>query len=195
MNAIDRTQLTVLLLAGGQGSRLGGRDKGLMPWQGQPIAKHLVDMVRPLACEVIISCNRHHQIYQDWADRIVSDQQADYPGPLVGILAGLAECNTSHLLVIPCDLPHLDQTLLLQLLEQVASQPSMPWLIKASEAWQPLVSVIPQHLLADLQHAWSEGQRSPLRWFLGQIHGVFPVPAYDPRLHNANHPEDWQQAT
>jgi len=47
------TQLTVLLAGGRTGQPAWvGRDKGLMPWQGQPIAKHSVDMVRPLACEV-----------------------------------------------------------------------------------------------------------------------------------------------
>jgi len=45
VNAIDRTQLTVF--AGGrQGRRWVGRDKGLILAKGQPIAKHLVDMVQ-----------------------------------------------------------------------------------------------------------------------------------------------------
>lgn len=192
MTALSHIQLSALLLAGGQGSRLGGRDKGLMPWRGQPIAAHLVALLRPLVSEVIISCNRHHALYQRWADHLVSDQQADYPGPLAGILSGLHACNRSHLLVVPCDLPQLDQALLLQLLEQAGSQPTLPWLIKTGDAWQPLVSVIPQGLLPDLQDAWIKGQRSPLRWLLSHNPGVLTLPADDPRLHNANCLEDWQ---
>lgn len=192
MSGLGKTQLSALLLAGGQGSRLGGRDKGLMPWQGQPIAAHVAAMLRPLVGEVIISCNRNHREYRRWADQLVSDQQADYPGPLAGILSGLSACKTSHLLVIPCDLPRLDQALLMQLIEQAASQPNIPWLIKTGESWQPLVSLIPRNLLADLQHAWDEGQRSPLRWLLRQPHGALMLPADDPRLHNANCLEDWR---
>lgn len=192
MTATSKIQLSALLLAGGQGSRLGGRDKGLMAWQGQPIAAHLVALARPLVSEVIISCNRHHEQYQRWADQLVSDQQADYPGPLAGILSGLYACNSSHLLVMPCDLPQLDQALLSQLLEHAASQPTMPWLIKTGDTWQPLVTVIPRRLLPTLQCAWDQGQRSPLRWLLNQPHGVLTLPAEDPRLHNANSPEDWQ---
>ncbi|WP_022961961.1 molybdenum cofactor guanylyltransferase MobA [Halopseudomonas pelagia] len=192
MTVIGKTQLSLLLLAGGQGSRLGGRDKGLMAWQGRPIAAHLVAMIRPLVGEVIISCNRNHSEYQRWADQLVSDQNAEYPGPLAGILSGLNECKSSHLLVVPCDLPQLDQALLIQLLEQAASQPTIPWLIKVGDAWQPLVSVIPQQRLPELQCAWDQGQRSPLRWLLSQNHGVLTLPADDLRLHNANCLEDWQ---
>lgn len=192
MRVIDNKQLSLLLLAGGQGSRLGGRDKGLMLWQGQPIAAHLVTLIRPLVGEVIISCNRNHEIYQAWSDRLVSDKEPEYPGPLAGILGGLNACASSHLLVVPCDLPKLDQQLLMQLIEQAAGQPEKPCLIKAGENWQPLVSVIPRCLLPGLERAWEQGQRSPLRWLLGQDAGVVSLPSEDPRLHNANRPEDWR---
>lgn len=192
MSVISNKQLSLLLLAGGQGSRLNGRDKGLMPWQGQPIAAHLVALVRPLVSEVIISCNRNHALYQRWADQLVSDQDADYPGPLAGILSGLKVCTGSHLLIVPCDLPNLDQALLVQLIEHAASEPAIPWVTRTGETWQPLVSLIPQCSLAELQQAWEQGQRSPLRWMLGQAHGVFRLPADDPRLRNANRIEDWQ---
>ncbi|PCC99704.1 molybdenum cofactor guanylyltransferase MobA [Halopseudomonas pelagia] len=192
MSVISNKQLSLLLLAGGQGSRLGGRDKGLMPWQGQPIAAHLIALIRPLVSEVIISCNRNHALYQSWADQLVSDPGPDYPGPLAGILSGLNACKGSHLLVVPCDLPHLDQALLIELIEHAASKPCIPNLIKTSETWQPLVSVIPRNVLPDLQLAWKQGQRSPLRWMLGQAHGILALAADDPRLHNANRVEDWQ---
>lgn len=192
MTVAAKIQPSLLLLAGGQGSRVGGRDKGLMVWQGQPIAAHLVALTRPLVGEVIISCNRNHDQYQRWADQLVSDRPGEYPGPLAGILSGLHACKTSHLLVVPCDLPQLDQMLLAQLLGQAASQPSIPWLVKAGDAWQPLVSVIPLRLLPELQQAWDQGQRSPLRWLLGQRHAVLTLPADDARLHNANRPEDWR---
>ncbi len=192
VSTIDKTQLSALLLAGGRGSRLGGQDKGLVPWQGQPIASHLINIIRPLVGEVIISCNRTHSQYQRWADQVVSDPQADYPGPLAGILSGLYACKGSHLLVVACDLPHLDQVLLVQLLERAASEPSVPCLIKTGVTWQPLVSVIPRNALPDLQDAWQRDQRSPLRWLLGQPHVVLELPADDPRLHNANRVEDWQ---
>ncbi|MFN3580042.1 MAG: molybdenum cofactor guanylyltransferase MobA [Pseudomonas sp.] len=192
MFELQEKHLGALLLAGGEGRRLGGRDKGLMPWNGRPIAVHLIEMLEGLVNEVIISCNRNHEQYAQWADRLVSDPQGDFPGPLAGILEGLRGCTGSHLLVLPCDLPGLDRELLTQLLAQAAQTPEQPCLVRAGEQWQPLLAVIPRALLANLQQAWDQGQRSPRRWLLNQAHSVLQLPAEDPRLHNANCPEDWR---
>lgn len=187
----DTITFSALLLAGGQGSRLGGRDKGLMPWQGAPIAAHLAGLVRQLTSEVLISCNRNQAVYQQWADRLVEDADPDFPGPLAGILAGLRACSGTHLLVLPCDMPELNLELLTSLRNNAQIQPDKPCLVRADEQWHPLLAVIPRELLPALQRAWDQGQRSPLRWLLGQPHAVVQLPAGDPRLHNANTLADW----
>ncbi|RHW22075.1 molybdenum cofactor guanylyltransferase MobA [Pseudomonas jilinensis] len=192
MSESTKFQLSGLLLAGGQGSRLGGRDKGLMPWAGRPVAEHLVELLRTQVGEVLISCNRNQQRYQLWADIVVGDAQADYPGPLAGILAGLKACSGSHLLIVPCDLPRLEQALLVQLCELAREQPERPVLARSAEAWQPLLAVIPKACLPALEQAWQAGQRSPLRWLLGENASVLELPADDPQLLNANRLEDWQ---
>lgn len=193
MTQVEPFALSALLLAGGQGSRLGGRDKGLMPWQGEPIAAHLAALLRQVADEVLISCNRNHDQYRVFADVLVSDSEEGFPGPLAGMLSGLATCRGSHLLILPCDLPHLDVALLHQLIERARSQPEQPWLVRTGELWQPLVSIIPLALSADLETFWSEGHRSPMRWFMAREFGVLELAEEDPRLHNANRPEDWQE--
>ena len=189
--APDNIDISGLLLAGGQGSRLGGRDKGLMCWQGKPVAAHLAALLKQWTREVLISCNRNHEAYQQWADRLVGDDAPGYPGPLAGMLAGLRQCQGTHLLVLPCDMPHIDHTLLEHLLVRAREQPHIPCLVRAGEQWQPLVCVIPQALLPELQSAWETGQRSPLRWLAGQPHAVLQLAPEDPRLHNANTLADW----
>ncbi|HEN8709542.1 TPA: NTP transferase domain-containing protein, partial [Pseudomonas putida] len=32
---------SILILAGGRGQRMGGRDKGLVDWQGEPLIAHV----------------------------------------------------------------------------------------------------------------------------------------------------------
>jgi molybdenum cofactor guanylyltransferase len=191
MSVQNSVSISALILAGGQGSRLGGRDKGLMPWRGQPIAARLAGLLRPLCEELLISCNRNLPEYAAWADRLVRDGDEGFPGPLAGIRAGLGACNGSHLLVVPCDLPHLDSSLLGQLLEQALSQPDRPCVTRTGESWQPLVCVLPRHRLADLDAFWEAGGRSPLRWLLGQPFTILNLADDDRRLINANNPEDW----
>ncbi|MEH6490986.1 molybdenum cofactor guanylyltransferase MobA [Halopseudomonas sp.] len=183
---------TSLLLAGGQGSRLGGRDKGLMPYAGKPVAAHLSHLLRNLGGELLISCNRNQATYEPWADRLVSDVAPDFPGPLAGIMAGLQACRSSHLLVLPCDMPRVDLALLQGLLAQAEAAPERPCMVRAGERWQPLLCVIPRALLPQLEAAWQQGQRSPLRWLLAQQARVLDLSADDPRLHNGNSPQDWE---
>ena len=44
---------SILLLAGGRGQRMGGRDKGLIEWQGEPLIAHLQRKTRPLTDDLI----------------------------------------------------------------------------------------------------------------------------------------------
>ncbi len=191
MTEPDRFTLSAVLLAGGQGSRLGGRDKGLMDWHGRPVAEQLAKRLRQVADPVLISCNRNEHQYRQWADAVVNDADPGFPGPLAGIVSAFTMCQTSHLLVIPCDVPQLPVELLEDLVARARSQPGYVWLIRAGESWQPLISVLPIALNASLATAWAEGQRSPLRWMLSQAHEVLQLPADDPRLRNANTPDDW----
>ena len=50
---------SILLLAGGRGQRVGGEDKGLLDWHGQPLISWLQQTVRGLTDDLIISCNRN----------------------------------------------------------------------------------------------------------------------------------------
>jgi molybdopterin-guanine dinucleotide biosynthesis protein A len=57
-------QITGLILAGGQGSRMGGVDKGLQPLQGRPLVEHAIARLRPQVGSLAISANRNVDIYR-----------------------------------------------------------------------------------------------------------------------------------
>nr|MBP8202556.1 NTP transferase domain-containing protein [Pseudomonas sp.] len=52
-----------LVLSGGRGSRMGGVDKGLVLWQGLPMAEHVCRQLTPLVAQVLVSCNRNQALY------------------------------------------------------------------------------------------------------------------------------------
>lgn len=103
------SDITGLILAGGQGSRMGGQDKGLIVWQGQPLVQHVLDRLRPQVGPIIINANRHADTYNEFGCPVVADapnpQGEQYAGPLAGLLAGLRACTTDWLLTVPCDSP------------------------------------------------------------------------------------------
>jgi len=70
---------------------MGGADKGLLEWRGRPLVAWVAAVARPLTDDLIISCNRNAECYAGFADRVVADAAPDYPGPLAGIRAGMAD--------------------------------------------------------------------------------------------------------
>ncbi|WP_249186976.1 molybdenum cofactor guanylyltransferase MobA [Pseudomonas sp. KB-10] len=184
-----REWFTGLVLSGGQGSRLGGVDKGLVPWCGRPMAEWVVRQMRPLVGELIISCNRNVTRYAALCDRALSDDQAGYPGPLAGILAGLRSMRGTHLLVAPCDLPAVESELLEELQQLALARPGQIAVVRQGERLQPLLCVLPRTLLVDIDRAWVTGERSPCR--LWQRLGICELACRedDPRLLNFNCPE------
>ena len=180
---------SILLLAGGRGQRMGGQDKGLLAWRGEPLIAHLQRLTRPLTDDLIISCNRNQDRYAPYADHLVSDDSPDFPGPLAGIRAGLAAARHTHLLVLPCDVPNLDAQLLSALRDTAQRQPQVPVMVRHGEFWEPLICIIPTHLRSEVEQAWHAGERSPRKIFL-QLGGVgLECTADDPRLANLNTPE------
>lgn len=180
---------SVLILAGGRGQRMGGRDKGLIPWQGRPLVSYAAALARPFSDDLIISCNRNPDEYAPFADRLVHDDSPDYPGPLAGIRTGLAVARHSHLLVLPCDAPLLDAELLERLLRAASAAPDHVQMLRCGDQWEPLFSVIPVAMRTQIEDAWQRGDRSPRHVFSHLGLQAVDCPAGDPRLANLNTPE------
>ena len=183
-------RIGALLLAGGQGRRVGGADKGLLAYRGGPVSAHLSALLRSVADELLISCNRNAEQYRQWADQLVTDSSTDYPGPLAGILSGLRQARGEQLLVLPCDMPLIDQPLLERLISQ--ADPDRPVFFRTGEQPQPLPCLIPRGLLPALEYAWLQGERSPLRCLRTMDAICLDLAADEPRLTSANTPTLWQ---
>jgi molybdopterin-guanine dinucleotide biosynthesis protein A len=168
---------------------MGGQDKGLIEWLGEPLIAHLQRKVRPLTDDLIISCNRNRERYAGFADQLVMDDEGDFPGPLAGIRAGLKAARHAHLLVLPCDVPRIDKALLEDMLNTADQQREKPLMLRHGEHWEPLLCVIPVALLPAFEAAWNAGERSPGRVMrsLGAV--ALQCPDNDPRLANLNTPE------
>ncbi|WP_339454249.1 molybdenum cofactor guanylyltransferase MobA [Pseudomonas sp. EA_5y_Pfl2_R50] len=180
---------SILLLAGGRGQRMGGQDKGLVEWLGEPLIAHLQRKVRPLTDDLIISCNRNRERYEPFADQLVGDDEEGFPGPLAGILAGLKAARHSHLLVLPCDVPRIDAALLQSMRESAHLNSEKPLMVWHDEHWEPLLCVIPASLLPAFEAAWNAGERSPGRVMRNLGATALQCPDNDPRLANLNTPE------
>lgn len=153
-----------LLLAGGKGSRMGGQDKGMLPWQGQPMARWVYQALSAITPEVFISANRSLNDYEKLAPgHVLQDPEGlHYQGPLAGLLTGLkaaASEGATAVLVCPCDTPGITPVTLDALVSAWRVQPARPVIAESDGRTHPLHGVYPVSLMVDLQQWLESGNR------------------------------------
>ena len=166
---MQASQVTGLVLAGGRGARMGGVDKGLQPFLGQPLARHGLERLAPQVGRVLINANRHAEVYAEWALVCPDAAPAEFAGPLAGFLSGLQACDTPWLCTIPCDTPLFPTDLVRRLgaaLEGEAADLAMAWASEADGSWwpQPVFCLMRRELAGSLQSFLQAGGRKIDAW-------------------------------
>jgi molybdopterin-guanine dinucleotide biosynthesis protein A len=90
-----------IVLAGGQGSRMGGVDKGLQPFRGRPMVAHVIERLAPQVDELLINANRNPEAYALLGHRVIADEIAGFAGPLAGFERGLAHARGELVMTVP----------------------------------------------------------------------------------------------
>ena len=176
---ITPQQISALILAGGRAQRMDGSDKGLVELRGQPMVCHVIDRLQPQLQMIRINANRNQSAYAalaDDADRqqnakrfeVIGDRLSDFQGPLAGIAAGLRECPTPWLLVVPCDTPFLPLDLVERLRLSAEQQQAEIAVASDGKQLQPVVALINSTLLPSLECYLASGERKIDRWYAAQ---------------------------
>lgn len=104
-----------LILAGGQGSRMGGQDKGLIEYKNQQLVSHVINRLSPQCNDLVISANRNLETYRSFGYHVISDKNNnEFNGPIAGICATIEYAKLSNftaLLISSCDTPYLPTSL------------------------------------------------------------------------------------
>ncbi|WP_264876888.1 molybdenum cofactor guanylyltransferase MobA [Vibrio agarivorans] len=146
-----------VILAGGQASRMGGTDKGLIELNGKPLIHYVIERLQPQTDRIIINANRNQETYQSLAP-VVSDQFPDYPGPLGGIHAGLTASETDWVGFVPCDSPAINHDLVARFCEQVEANSDI-LVAHDGEYQQPVFTLFHKRVLPKLSAFLERGDR------------------------------------
>jgi molybdopterin-guanine dinucleotide biosynthesis protein A len=189
-------QITGLILAGGRAQRMGGIDKGLIPFHQKPLIEATIQRLKTQVRSILINANRNITKYAVYGYPVIMDETPDFSGPLAGFLMGLKSCKTPYLLTTPCDSPLFPEDLGAKLANELEHNNLDLVYASSKEAdgkvWaQPVFCLMRTNLQDSLSSFLSKGDLKIDHWFKELNSGtVIFDNAQD--FANANTPEELQ---
>lgn len=162
---IDRREITGIVLAGGQGRRMGGVDKGLVELEGRPMVQHVIDRLAPQVGALVVNANQNTERYAALGAPVVADTVGGFAGPLAGLHAGLSRTKTPFAVTVPCDSPFLPPDLVARLsagLEQGRAELAVA---KTFDQPHPVFSLVRADVLPHLAAFLEAGGRKIDAWY------------------------------
>lgn len=201
-----RTDLSALILAGGQSTRMG-QDKALVKIQGIPMLLRVCSVAQevlgengppgpptlggkaPLAVYVVTAWPERYQPLTPKGCHFI--QERDPQGPLSGFAQGLAHIQTEWVLLLACDLPKIKANTLRSWAEALKDLPPsvMALISRQEKGWEPLCAFYRRASLDPLQQFLNQGGHSFQAW-LSQLSVQELALTDEEMLFNCNTPED-----
>ena len=190
-----------VILAGGQATRMGGGDKGLLHLGGTPLLTRVIERLEPQVADMALNANGDPARFADFGLPVLPDSIDGFAGPLAGVLAGLdwaAAQGGETIVTAAADTPFFPCDLVPQLLLRAEGMTN-PLVLAATPdakrgtARHPTFGLWPVALRDDLRAALAGGLRKVVLWT--EKHGgreaVFPQ---EEAFFNVNTPDDLAQA-
>jgi molybdenum cofactor guanylyltransferase len=190
----NHRSISGVIVAGGRGSRLGGREKGLLELAGRPMIAYVIAALQPQVGELLLNANREPERYRRFGLRIIPDTSPDYQGPLAGIAVALEQAANDWVLVVPCDAPLLPGDLAVRLrteLERAGAEICVP---HDGERLQPLFLLLRRTLLSSIRDFLAGGDRKLLLWLESRNPAIADFSDQPGSFFNVNTEEERRQA-
>jgi molybdopterin-guanine dinucleotide biosynthesis protein A len=165
LTSIPRNEVTGIVLAGGQGRRMGGVDKGLVPLDDRPLIVHVLERLAPQVGDVIINANQNIERYRAFGYRVVTDAVGGFAGPLAGLQAGLTDAATPYVVTAPCDSPFLPPDLVARLCAALVRDGAQLAVAKTFEQSHPVFALVQRDVLPHLASFLDNGGRKIDAWY------------------------------
>jgi len=160
-------KITGIVLAGGQGRRMGFMDKGLAQFRGRPMIAHVLERLAPQVDEIIINANRNLDEYAKFGYRVIPDGIVDFSGPLAGMQCGLRAARHPLVAFVPCDSP-MQPPDLVERLASALQQHNAPICVAMTRMrTHPVFCLCRREMLPDLTLFLNNGGRKVDAWQTG----------------------------
>jgi len=160
-----RADVTGIVLAGGQGRRMGGVDKGLVELGGRPMVAHVLDRFAPQVGAVLINANQNLECYAAFGQPVVPDAVGGFAGPLAGLHAGLTRATTDYAATVPCDSPFLPTDLVERLHAAIKAAGAQLAVARTFDQPHPVFCLVRRDVLPHLAAFLAGGGRKIDAWY------------------------------
>jgi len=157
--------VTGVILAGGQGRRMGGVDKGLKVLHGKPMVAWVLERFAPQVDEVLINANQNLEAYRRFGRRVIPDEIGSFAGPLAGLHRGLNEARHELVATVPCDSPFLPSDLIPRLRGALDNTGSDVAVAKTGDQPHPVFCLCRKSVLPGLTKFLAGGGRKIDAWY------------------------------
>jgi molybdopterin-guanine dinucleotide biosynthesis protein A len=162
---VDGADITGVVLAGGQGRRMGNVDKGFVDLDGRPLVAHVIGRLAPQVATLVINANRNADRYAEFGYPVVADAIGGYAGPLAGLHAGLSAAKTPFVVTSPCDSPFLPADLVARLGAAFDARRIDIAVARTFDQPHPVFALVRRSLLPDLAQFLDRGGRKIDAWY------------------------------
>lgn len=156
-------KISGIVLAGGQGRRMGGVDKGLQPLGGKAMIEHVIARLAPQVDEIVINANQNFDRYAQLGYTVAPDVTGGFAGPLAGLQAGLQAAKHPLVVTAPCDSPFLPRDLVARL--GAALGANQLAVAKTGDQPHPVFALVRRDLLDHLTAYLNGGGRKIDAWY------------------------------
>ena len=157
--------ITGVILAGGQGRRMGGVDKGLRELRGRPMIEWVLERFTPQVDEVLINANQNLEAYARCGHRVIADAIDGFAGPLAGLQCGLSTARHPLVATVPCDSPFLPADLVARLDAALQAQQAQLAVAKTGDQPHPVFCLCRRDVLPHLTRFLAGGGRKIDAWY------------------------------
>ena len=165
MKPISNEDITVVILAGGKGRRMGGKDKGLLNFKDSALIRHVIEAVSRQSRQIMINANRNLDQYAALGYPVIQDQSQDFQGPLAGFYSAMLAATTDYILTLPCDGPIIVDDYLEKMRQALNDSGADIIVASDGERMQPVYALIPVRLKSSLQRFLDAGERKIVIWY------------------------------
>ncbi len=189
-----KSDVTGVILAGGQARRMGGQDKGLVMLDGKPMIEIIIDVFKPQTARLLINANRNHDRYSQYGLDLVADELSGYCGPLAGMASALKTISTDYMVTAPCDSPFIPLDLVQRLADALENKSTLISVAHDGERIQPVFCMLRKTLLPSLTDYLAAGERKIDRWFKQHDYAIADFSDKPETFDNINTQEDVESA-